>query len=318
MANTMDIHKLKVFCGVVETGSFSSAAMKVRLKQPVVSAHVRDLERNVGLPLIDRTKRPVAPTEAGRLIYESAKKIFEGINEVESIASDLKKGQRGDVYVSTTSMLGNVILPEIVLRFRNAHPEINIHVNVGNPEKIFNQILTGVSHLGVLISEKPARPFAALPAGFVNLVMVQKFQLGSQGSNRPVNRLLKEKGVVAPHKDVLFLKVIRKPLRRFGIENLPVRYEVGSWEAAKRTVLQGTGITILPREWVVNELAHNQLEELQLSQHPVEAPIYIVRKAGAMHTTPVKKVQRYLIAELSNISSEKTPTRSRIRYEAQK
>jgi DNA-binding transcriptional LysR family regulator len=311
----MDIHKLRVFCAVVETGSFSRAAMKVRLKQPVVSAHVRTLEHSVGLPLIDRTKRPVMPTNAGRLIYESANKIFEGINDFELVVSDLKKKQRGEAYVSTTSMLGNVILPEIVLRFRSAYPDINIHVNVGNPEKVFSQVLTGVSHFGVLISEKPSQLFSAVSGGPIELVVVHKVDSISKLGKPSLCELFKERGIVAPHRNIQFLRVLEKLLKRYGIKDLPVRYEVGSWEAAKRTVMQGIGVTILPRQWVVRELETHQLDEFRIGSNSLAAPVYIVRRAKGSVTAPVKRFQNFLITALSNLSrtpneaAARTPTR---------
>ena len=72
----MDIRKLDVFCKVVELKSFTKAAQAVRLSQPTVSDHIRNLEEELGQKLLDRLGREVEPTPVGRLLYGYATKIL--------------------------------------------------------------------------------------------------------------------------------------------------------------------------------------------------------------------------------------------------
>lgn len=122
--------KSNIFCAVVDTGSFSLAASQLRLSQPVVSAHVLELESLVGLNLIDRSRRPVGPTEEGNLLYDAAQKRFTALNKVETTIADINDGKRGDVTVSARSLVGSVILPPLLFRFRKAAPSINIHAHI--------------------------------------------------------------------------------------------------------------------------------------------------------------------------------------------
>jgi DNA-binding transcriptional LysR family regulator len=148
----IDIHKLRVFCAVVDTGSFSLTASRLRLSQPVVSAHVLELESLVGL---NRSKRPVGPTEEGTLLYNAAQKLFTDIIEVETTIAEINDGKRGDVTVSAGSLVGSVILPPLLFRFRKAVPSINIHVRRGTSQQTLDRISSGSSDFGLLFSVAP-------------------------------------------------------------------------------------------------------------------------------------------------------------------
>ncbi|MBU4034298.1 MAG: LysR family transcriptional regulator, partial [Proteobacteria bacterium] len=70
----MDIHRLEVFCKVVELKSFTKAAEAVFLSQPTVSEHIRSLEEMLEERLVDRLGREALPTQAGQILYKYARK----------------------------------------------------------------------------------------------------------------------------------------------------------------------------------------------------------------------------------------------------
>lgn len=294
----IDIHKLRVFCAVVDAGSFSLAATRLRLSQPVISAHVLELESLVGLNLIDRSRRPVGPTEEGSLLYDAAQKLFTGINEVETTIANINEGKRGDVTVSAGSLVGSVILPPLLFRFREAAPAINIHVRRGTSQQTLDRVSSGRSDFGLLFSDAPRKPFSVNLAGQVELVMVQPTGRASL-SNRPLAKIIEEEGFVAPVNKMRFLSTVEKMLHRYGVSRLPVRYEVGSWEAAKLTVVQGTGVTILPRQSVAKEIATRQLKELKFGKETLCAKIYVVQKRARLMSSAVTRFRKFLLEELS-------------------
>lgn len=285
----LEFHKLRVFCTVLETGSFSIAARRLRLSQPVVSAHVKDIEDAAGLELVDRSRRPVGATDAGRLIYEQARRAVQSVNEVETVLTGIRSGLYGRVNVSTTSMIGNVILPSILSQFRETHPGIDVHVKVGNPAAVLDHLRTGSSQVAVLISRKLTAPFKTIPTGPIELVVVRKPESELPAGN--LRAVIENKGVAAPHKNIEFIAVVEKLLNSYGIKSLPVRFETGSWEAAKRTVLNGTGVAILPRQWVTQEIENGRLEELGVREQIIETPVNVVH---IRHRTLSPPVQEFL------------------------
>ena len=72
----MNLWQLHIFCEVVEQKSFSKAGKSIRLSQPTVSSHIKDLEDHFGCRLIDRLTKEAVPTRAGKLLYEYALRMI--------------------------------------------------------------------------------------------------------------------------------------------------------------------------------------------------------------------------------------------------
>jgi DNA-binding transcriptional LysR family regulator len=303
----VDVHKLQVFCSVVDTGSFSLAASKLRLSQPVVSTHVRNLESSAGLSLIDRSRRPVRATEPGKLLYDAAKRLLGGVEEVELTIAEISKAKQQEVTVSATGLIGSVILPPLVLRFRERFPHIPVHVRRGKSDEVLDHVSTGLSQLGLLLIN-PAKPFSVKRIGSIDLVAVRAPDKQRPPTQRSFAEVVEALGVVAPSKHNGVMSIAGRLLQRYGVARLPIRYEVGSWEAAKRTVLQGTGVTILPRQWVAQEVATQQLVEL-IGGRGLRTDVFIVRDRDRPSLPPESRFLEFLIAEFSRPA---TPAEDRL------
>src|SRR5215469_2422946 len=93
---TMDrLTAMEVLVRVVETGSFSGAARLLRVGQPAVSKTIAQLEERLGVSLLLRSPRGLAPTEAGQNFYERAKRSIEEADEAELAARDGGAGLAG-------------------------------------------------------------------------------------------------------------------------------------------------------------------------------------------------------------------------------
>ena len=73
---SLNLHLLRIFAAVAEHNSFSRAASALYISQPAVSKGVQELEEQVGLPLLDRSRRKLVLTEAGTLLYQYAQRLF--------------------------------------------------------------------------------------------------------------------------------------------------------------------------------------------------------------------------------------------------
>lgn len=94
---------MEVLVRVVETGSFSGAARLLRVGQPAVSKTIAQLERRLGVTLLLRSPRGLAPTEAGQNFYDRAKRSIEEANEAELAARDAGNGLAGRLRFSSGS-----------------------------------------------------------------------------------------------------------------------------------------------------------------------------------------------------------------------
>lgn len=117
----MDI-KLKTFCTVAGTKSFTKTSRIVHLSQPAVSLQIQALEEFFETKLFNKTGKQVSLTPAGKILYEHATHIMGHYNEVVKEINKLTGSMKGDIALGASTTLGNYILPHIITDFKRVHP----------------------------------------------------------------------------------------------------------------------------------------------------------------------------------------------------
>src|SRR5258705_1645475 len=119
---------LEIFVRVVDTGSFAAVARDQRIGQPAVSKAVVQLEKWLGVGLLIRSTRSVAPTEAGRIFYERAKRTIEEADEAVLAARGNACGLSGKLRVSTSGCFGRLHVIPKLSTFLSEHPDLEIEL----------------------------------------------------------------------------------------------------------------------------------------------------------------------------------------------
>ncbi len=146
----MDLWRLKIFCKVVEKGSFSKAAEDVLLSQPTVSSHIKDLEEYFGCRLIDRLGRRLVLTGAGELLYSRASKLLAMHDQMVAEMADYQGRVGGRLVIGGSTIPSGYILPGLIGAYRKSYPEVTVLLVVGDTAKIVSNILDGEVELGVV------------------------------------------------------------------------------------------------------------------------------------------------------------------------
>lgn len=143
----INLHLLRIFFTVAEQRSFSRAAGVLFISQPAVSKAVRELENQLGLPLIERgpggTKsgRGMRLTESGHAMFEHARGIFAleraALEDVRARVG-LKRGQ---LIIGASTTIAGYWLPDYAAQFLHAHPSTHLEVRVGNTQEISEQLI---------------------------------------------------------------------------------------------------------------------------------------------------------------------------------
>ena len=118
------------FMRVVETGSFSKAAAELGMTQPTATKAVAEAERRLGVRLLHRTTRGVAPTELGGQYYERCKVVAHHFAEAEQLAAGDAGGDSGVLRVNTSVAFGRRVMAPLVLRYMQAHPALQIDLGL--------------------------------------------------------------------------------------------------------------------------------------------------------------------------------------------
>jgi DNA-binding transcriptional LysR family regulator len=145
----MNLNYLLSFYWVVKLGSFSKAAKRLFFSQPTISLHIKKLEDEIGLPLIDYRQKVVATTEAGSRLFRFADQLFQDQIALEHDFDVLRAELVGTLFLNTTRVPGGYILPEIFSRFKSQYPSIGVNVGITDPIRVASSLQKGEYELGV-------------------------------------------------------------------------------------------------------------------------------------------------------------------------
>lgn len=258
----MDDHKLKVFCTVAETKSFSKASEIIRLTQPAVSLQIQALEEVYGTKLFNRSGCIITLTKAGEMLYKYAKEINLLYMAAEKEIGRFTGVVKGIISVGASSTIGNYVIPGVVADFKRKFPKVGVHIHVGNTKNIIEFLNAGNIDVGLvegdvkkqkLVVEKlipdemvlimsPLHPWAKKSSISILDIPKEPFILREEGSGTR--------------------QMIEKNFSKYGISpyNIKVSFVMGSTEAIKGAVEEGLGISILSRWATKKETRYGSLK----------------------------------------------------------
>jgi DNA-binding transcriptional LysR family regulator len=273
----MDI-KLKVFCTVAETKSFTKTAQIVHLSQPAVSLQIQALEEFFETKLFNKTGKQVSLTSAGKILYEHATHIMGHYSDVMKEINKLTGTMKGAVALGASTTLGNYILPRIITDFKRIHPKIKIKLRVGNTERIEDLMHAGFVDFGIvegrtsrsntktetLISDQlilivhPKHPLTRKRSVSVLELTREPFILREQGSGtrQHIENFLNNHGL--------------------AVNDLHVALIMGSTESIKAAVEAGTGIAILSRWAVRKEVEDGRLKTVKFREGGIPRELSLI------------------------------------------
>jgi DNA-binding transcriptional LysR family regulator len=120
---------IKVFRQVVESGSFAAAADRLELSPAMVSKHVMQVEKRLGVRLLNRNSRTLSLTEPGRVYFERCKTILDDLEETELELGSLGSAPRGTLRITCPSWFVSQRMADMLAQFRSRYPEIVVDIS---------------------------------------------------------------------------------------------------------------------------------------------------------------------------------------------
>ena len=124
----MELHQLRYFCAIVETGNFSRAAERCRVAQPSLSQQVLKLEEDLGARLFDRLGRSIRLTEAGNAFLPHARAMLHQVEAARASVEDRRNDMRGSVTVGVIPTIAPYLMPRYAAAFVKRYPEARLRV----------------------------------------------------------------------------------------------------------------------------------------------------------------------------------------------
>ena len=259
----MDFRQLRYFAGVAELKTISLAAQHLRIAQPALSRCVKDLEKSLGVQLLNRHGRGVSLTSAGEKLYHHAKRLLQELHNAEQDVIASSGTPFGNLYLAMPSATGQILVPPILERYRKLYPQVSVHILEGFSGYIHEWLANGRIDVGVLHN-----PAANSKLTNTHLLTEEVCVIGP---GKAVQSKLQRKVRVGYHvKDLAELPLIL-PSRLNSLRTLVemavsrhgkainLAYEVDGLPIIKSMVERGLAYTVLTRAAVGREIAAGTL-----------------------------------------------------------
>lgn len=275
----MHLETLKVFCDIVDLGSFSKTAEKHLLSQSAISQQLAQLEVVHKCHLINRKKRPIELTKGGQLLYKAAKDILDRYEQFSSELNTLKSTSGVRLNVAAIFSIGMHALPDYVKRFMVNFPSINVHIEFLSAEKIYEQVLNGEVDIGLVAI--PTRDKRLEVYDFMDepLVLACSPKHVFAGESRVDIHKLQFERFIAFEKGVPTRIWIDGILARYNIMLRPAM-EFDNIETIKRAIEINSGVSILPRTTICQEVLSRTLSAVPFSNENFTRPTGIIIRKG--------------------------------------
>jgi DNA-binding transcriptional LysR family regulator len=270
------------FLEVARRGSVSRAAEALFITQPTLTARLQALERELGTPLFLRTPHGMRLTDAGRAWIPFAERALRALVDGRDALQQVMSASAGHLMLAAAPAVSTYVLPELLARFVDAHPRVEVSVRTGHSEDVVELVLRDEVHIGlgraIRHPELELRPFHT-----EDLILVC-------APDHPfTSRDAVEMSEVAAQKVIMFdrtssyYEITQGAFLTAGVSPRGLM-ELDSIEAAKKMVERGLGVALLPGSAVAREVASGTLRAVKMMDAPPMQNIIVAfrrRDAGA-------------------------------------
>ena len=268
----LNLHLLRIFSVVAEQNTFSGAAQALHISQPAVSKGVQELEKQVGVPLLERGGRGVRLTEAGGALQEHARAIFAAEIAAEEDLQSRRGLSRGMLRIGASLTIANYYLPEMLARFHEMYPQLEMRLSSHNTETIVRLLLEYKVDIALVEGPVHHERILVRPWREDELVIVS-------AADHPLAQ--REQVTEADLSEALW--IVREPgsgTREVVVEALRERdlhwrhtLEMNSTAAIKQTVAAGLGLAMVSLHSAADQIELGKLAVLRVTDLSVSRPL---------------------------------------------
>ena len=277
----LSLDRLRAFCYVVELGSFSAAAERLELSQPAVSQQVRELEKNIGVRLIERIGRRATPTAAGEELLGHARRIDANVGAALDAMVRHAKGTIGRIRIGAGATACIYFLPPVLRALRSRFPALDIVVSTGNTSDVVKMIEDNSLDFALVTLPAGGRVFdvqALLEDEFVAIAAPDTEALPERVAPADLAR----RQLVLSQSGANTRALINQWAMRAGVALKPVM-ELDSVEAIKEIVGAGLGCGVVPRMALPPSNARRQLVVRSLAPKLIRKLALVMRRDKPLH-----------------------------------
>lgn len=275
----MNLRTLKVFVSIADYTSFSKAAEVCGLTQSAVSQIVQQLEEHLAVQLIDRSRRPLELTPAGKAFCEGVRPLLKDYQRVEEEVRSFGEKAAREVVVASIYSIGLSYMPEAAAEFKRRYPEVSVQVDHLHPEEVYRAIEQGSADFGLISYPRATKSVDMMAWRDEPMVLVcgKSHPLSTRGDIglSDLDRL----PLVGFEQGLQIRREIDHYLSRRMIRP-KVAMEFDNIDSLVRAMQVSGGIGILPEPAVRREIAAGALVQLHCEELQLTRPLGVIWRRG--------------------------------------
>lgn len=293
----MNIRQLRYFIAIVEQGSITRASQILNVAQPALSLHLKNMEEHLGTQLLIRSKTGVAPTEAGTLLEQRARRILDDLTRTEDDIRTLDADPMGIVRIGLTGTISSMVALPLIEATRNRYPRIELNIAEAMSGFIADWLCESRIDLAVLYERSQQD-------GMVSELLLEEelVVFWSKDTHCPAKMNLNELRdvpMVLPSSAHGLRIQIDAALNAVGI--VPnVAIEIDSYVNIKRLVAAGYGASILPAHAILKEVEAGILVASRIRNPGLWRSVHLMYPSGR----PVTRAQEAISDLLRDVILE--------------
>jgi LysR family transcriptional regulator, transcriptional activator of the cysJI operon len=272
----LHLYEARLFKEIAQTKSISKAAAHSGISQSAATQHVQEVERRLGISLVDRGTRPLTLTDAGKLYADFCREVLRREEQFLVSLERLKGEAEGTVRVASIYSIGLSEMSRLQQEFERRHPHAQLHVSYLRPEKIYEAVMGDHADLGLVSYPVAKRELAVLAwrKERMAVAVAPSHRLAAKKILQPSD--LNGQDFIGFDEDLLIRRELDRFFRDHGVEvNQVMQFD--NIQTIKEAVALGSGISILPERTMQSEI-----EQGRLISVPLHAP-ELLRPLGIVH-----------------------------------
>lgn len=273
----MQIETFQIFFDLVDTASFSRAAEMHGITQSAVSQQIRALEQKFQVTLIERGKKNFSVTEEGRAMLLAAGDILKIYDSLSQRLEELKTQVAGTIQIAAVHSIGLHELPPYLKEFKNKYREVDIRLEFLRSAQVYQAVLDGRVDLGLVAFPAARRGIEVESFWKDKLVLICPPSHRFASRERVRLRDLDGEKFVSFSYDQPTRKAIDQMIAKAGIR-IQIAMELDNIETVKRVVAIESGIALVPRVTVKDEVRAGTLSAVEVVGADMWRPLGLLKK----------------------------------------
>jgi DNA-binding transcriptional LysR family regulator len=289
----MNLQTLSLYCEVIRTGSFSLGAASQQISQSAASQAVRQLEVELDVTLIDRTKRPFMVTPEGRKFFEACHELLEQFEQAKAAITQQRESLGGIVRVAVIYSVGLQDMGFYTQQFNTHYPLAKIRLSFLHPNEVVEAVIGDEADIGILSFPTAHRSLKVIPWHDEPMVFVCHRSHALSKRKLVTAKDIGDETFIAFEKNLAIRKAIDRSLRQRSVRP-NVAMEFDNIETIKQAITIQSGVSILPRTSVGREVENGMVSAVPIDMPELVRPIGIIHRRQKLLTPVTTKLIDFL------------------------